>query len=228
MNELIRIEEKNGIQSVNARELYYSLGVGRDFPTWIQERIGKYGFVEGQDFSPEMGESTGGRPSIEYRLSVNMAKEIAMVENNDKGREIRQYLIKVEQAWNLPEMVMARALQLADKTVKSLQSKIQADAPKIESFDSLQRSERSMSITAAAKHFGVHPKTEVFPYLRERGYLTAKDLPTQAALDAGYLATREAEGTDGVFRPVACVLACQLETWRTRIIPQIAAWKAEE
>ena len=114
-------------------------------------------------------------------------------------------------------------LQLQDKTAALAMA-----APKVESFDSLQRSDRSMSITAAAKHFGAHPKTEVFPYLRERGYLTAKDLPTQAALDAGYLATREAEGTDGVFRPVACVLACQLETWRTRVIPQIAAWKAEE
>lgn len=228
MEELIRIEDHNGIQTVNARELHESLGVGRDFTNWIKDRIEKYGFIEGQDFSPDLAESTGGRPCTEYHLSVTMAKEIAMVENNEKGREIRQYLIKVEQAWNLPEMVMARALQLADKTVKSLQSKIAADAPKIESFESLQRSERSMSITAAAKHFGVHPKTEVFPYLRARGYLTAKDLPSQDALDAGYLAQREVEGNDGEFRPMACVLACQLEIWRTRVIPQIAAWKAQE
>lgn len=129
------------------------------------------------------------------------------------------------------------ALEIEEMTLKVISyHKAEADrlraalasaAPKIESFDALQRSERSMSITEAAKHFGLHPKTEVFPYLRDRGYLTSKDLPTQAALDAGYLAQRQIECVDGEFRAVACVLACQLDTWRTRVIPQIAAWKAK-
>lgn len=83
-----------------------------------------------------------------------------------------------------------------------------------------------MSITQAAKHFGLHPKTEVFPYLRDRGYLTIRDLPTQSAIDAGYLALRETKCPDGDIRPQAVVLASQLETWRTRVIPQIMAWKA--
>lgn len=98
-------------------------------------------------------------------------------------------------------------------------------APKVESFDALQRADNTMSITQAAKHFGLHPKTEVFPYLRDCGYLTMKDLPTQAALDAGYLVQRQVRCPDGVFRPAACVMLSQLETWRVRVVPQIAAWK---
>ena len=117
-----------------------------------------------------------------------------------------------------------RAKALEEEGIKK-DSALAIAAPKIESFEALQRSERTMSITAAAKHFGLHPKTEVFPYLREMKYLTLRDLPTQAAIDAEYLALREAECGDGEFRPQAVVLACQLETWRTRVIPQIKAWK---
>jgi phage antirepressor YoqD-like protein len=103
--------------------------------------------------------------------------------------------------------------------------RLEIDAPKVDSFNALQRSENTMSITQAAKHFGLHPKTDVFPYLRDCGYLTLKNLPTQAALDAGYLIQRQVKGNDGVFRPTSLVEASMLETWRVRVIPQIAAWK---
>jgi len=125
----------------------------------------------------------------------------------------------------------SEALQLAADQAKEIEAKTAAlaiAAPKVESFDHLMRSEHTMSITQAAKHFGLHPKAEVFPYLRDRGYLTARDLPTQAALDSGYLALRESECSDGEVRPQAVVLTSQLETWRKRVIPQIEAWKAEE
>jgi phage antirepressor YoqD-like protein len=105
-----------------------------------------------------------------------------------------------------------------------LRSELAKAAPKIESFEALQRSEQTMSITDAAKHFGLHPKTEVFPYLRDHGYLTVHDLPTQAAIDAGYLALRETQCPDGDFRKQSVVLASQLETWRTRVIPQAIKW----
>ena len=128
------------------------------------------------------------------------------------------------------DLEMARKAQevmawMAGK-VSSLEAQLAEAQPKVESFNALMRSERTMSITQAAKHFGLHPKSEVFPYLRDRGYLTSRDLPTQAALDAGYLALREAECSDSEIRPQAVGLASQLETWRTRVVPQIAAWKA--
>jgi len=84
-------------QLCDARDLHQFLQVGRDFSTWIKDRIEQYGFVEGEDFSPVLGKSTGGRPSQEYHLTLDMAKELAMVENNEKGRQVRRYFIAMER-----------------------------------------------------------------------------------------------------------------------------------
>lgn len=132
------------------------------------------------------------------------------------------------------EMMMmdARVSEWKTRKIQELQAQIEQKnqqlaiaAPKVESFDAMQRGQNVMSVTQAAKHFGLHPKTEVFPYLRDCGYLTGRDLPSQAALDAGYLVQRQVRCPDGVFRPAACVMLSQLETWRVRVVPQIAAWK---
>ena len=84
-------------QLCDARDLHSYLSVGRDFSTWIKDRIEQYGFVEGEDFSPFLGKSTGGRPGMEYHLTLDMAKELAMVENNDQGRQVRRYFIAMER-----------------------------------------------------------------------------------------------------------------------------------
>jgi phage anti-repressor protein len=122
MNELIKVVERDGEQAVSARDLHEALEVGRDFSNWIKDRIEKYGFVEDEDYSPNLANSTGenlipqhgsedfcspnlaskntgrgGHNKIDYLLSVGTAKEIAIVENNDIGRKIRRYLIKVEE-----------------------------------------------------------------------------------------------------------------------------------
>lgn len=84
-------------QLCDARDLHSFLGVGRDFSNWIRGRIEQYGFVEGEDFSPILAKSTGGRPGVEYHLILDMAKELAMVENNDQGRQVRRYFIAMER-----------------------------------------------------------------------------------------------------------------------------------
>lgn len=98
---LINIEQTaiggNLIKTVNARELHEFLEVGRDFTNWIKGRIEQYGFVEGQDFTPILAKSSGGRPSTEYHTTLDMAKELSMVERNDKGREARRYFIECER-----------------------------------------------------------------------------------------------------------------------------------
>lgn len=96
-------------QLVNARELWQVLNVGRDFTNWIKDRIEKYSFIEGVDFSPILAKSTGGRPSTEYILTLDTAKEIAMVENNEIGRTIRRYLIEIEKRYKELAFVRAKA-----------------------------------------------------------------------------------------------------------------------
>jgi phage antirepressor YoqD-like protein len=99
--------------------------------------------------------------------------------------------------------------------------------PKIESHNALMRSELTMSITDAAKHFGLHPKTEVFPYLRAHNYLTKEDLPSQSAIDAGYLKLVQNPDRFGICHPQAVVATWQLENWRAHVVHQVKRWAGE-
>ncbi|HEI6727799.1 TPA: antA/AntB antirepressor family protein [Yersinia enterocolitica] len=84
----------------NARDLHSFLGVGKRFASWITERISEYEFVENQDymiFSQNREKIGRGRPSIDYHLTLDTAKELAMVERNEKGRQIRRYFIECEK-----------------------------------------------------------------------------------------------------------------------------------
>ena len=114
-NGLIPIYEENSKQLVNARELHENLNVGKDFSTWIKDKFEKYGFVEGEDYSPILGDIQGrGKPKIEYALTIDTAKEIAMVENNEQGKSARKYFIEVEKRYkNQPPKQMTQAEILA-------------------------------------------------------------------------------------------------------------------
>ena len=97
---IIPIYENNSKEKlINARELHAALNSKRDFSNWIMDRIKKYKFVENQDFSTILLESTGGRPRKEYILKLDVAKEIALIENNERGRTIRRYFIEVEKRY---------------------------------------------------------------------------------------------------------------------------------
>jgi anti-repressor protein len=93
MTALVPIEQREVggelIQTVDARELWEFLDVAKDFSTWLKDRIQQYGFVEGRDFSPILGKTSGGRPTKEYALSLDMAKELSMVERNARGKQAR-------------------------------------------------------------------------------------------------------------------------------------------
>ncbi|WP_375689596.1 antA/AntB antirepressor family protein, partial [Bartonella sp. AP57NXGY] len=121
MNTLIEITEQvidgDAIQTVNARDLHAFLGVGKKFADWITERINKYDFVENRDYIvfPNFGKNLqGGRPSKDYALTLSVAKELSMVENNKKGREARLYFIECEKRAKqvaTPRIDLANALE---------------------------------------------------------------------------------------------------------------------
>lgn len=100
MNELITITKatinNEEVNAVNARDLWKTLEIETKFNTWMPRRIEEYEFEEGRDFVTNLGKSHG-RPSKEYIISLDMAKELAMVENNEQGRRIRRYFIEVEK-----------------------------------------------------------------------------------------------------------------------------------
>lgn len=98
MDELIPLTEREGAQAVMGRDLHAFLGIGKDYTTWFRDMTG-YGFTAGQDFSPISGKTSelGGRPRQDHIISLDMAKEIAMIQRTEKGKQARQYFIEVEK-----------------------------------------------------------------------------------------------------------------------------------
>jgi anti-repressor protein len=125
--ELIKITEKEGIQLISARELHEFLEVGRDFSTWINERIAKYNFVENEDFTTELGKNNIGRPTKEYILKIDMAKELSMVENNEKGRMARKYFIECEKKLRNKFTLPTTYIEALKQLVISEEKRIEAE-----------------------------------------------------------------------------------------------------
>lgn len=119
MNELLRIKvNDNQEQIVSGRELHMFMGIETRYDTWFNRML-QYGFEEGKDFCSKMSESTGGRPSTDHLMKIDMAKELCMLARNEKGKQARQYFLEVEREWNSPEKTMARALLMAQKTIEN-------------------------------------------------------------------------------------------------------------
>lgn len=123
MEEIIKISEKDGQRAVNARELHAFLESKQEFANWIKGRIDKYGFVENQDyevFDRFIKNPQGGRPTIEYALSLDMAKELSMVENNEKGRMARKYFIECEKVASKQITLIEDKLKVIEFSAKFL------------------------------------------------------------------------------------------------------------
>lgn len=165
MNELININYDTEQPTVSGRELHEALSVETRYNDWFK-RMTEYGFVEGEDFYSNLSKtSEGGRPSTDHQLTIPMAKEICMLQRNDKGKQFRQYFIRVEDAWNSPEMVMKRALDYANASVKRLQIQVSALTvdnermrPKAEYFDELVDRNTLTNFRETAKLLGVKEK----------------------------------------------------------------------
>lgn len=151
----------------------------------------------------------------------NDLRNIAQLQNIHTDLEMKQKAAEVI-GWLYAEADRLRGELALSVAARAL------DAPKVACAEALMRSEKNMSVTDAAKHFGLHPRTEVFPYLRALGYLTRDDLPTQKAIDAGYLALRVTVDHNSETHSQAVVETWQLENWRAHVVHQIKRWVHEE
>lgn len=167
------------VQTVDARHLHAFLKVGKVFGAWINERIEQYEFAENVDFvvfSETGNNPQGGRPSKEYALSLDMAKELSMVERNDRGKRARQYFIQCERrakdpaaALNNPEMLRHLLLENVEK-VLSLEADIAELRPLADSYKHLTRRDGTMCITDASKALGMRPK-DLFSFLQAKRWI---------------------------------------------------------
>ena len=207
MNELIKINTSNPDRpTVLGRELHEALEVKTAYKDWFP-RMCEYGFTEGEDFCSILSESTGGRPAIDHQLTIPMAKEICMLQRTEKGKECRQYFIKVEEAWNTPEMIVARAHQIlqarlddAINRVAQLESKVETDRPKVLFADAVSASDTTILIGDLAKLISQHGvdigQRRLFQWMRDNGYLirregTDRNMPTQRAMELGLFSIKE-------------------------------------
>lgn len=135
-------------ETINARDLHERLSVGRDFPTWIKSRIETYGFIEGEDYSPFLVKTKswlGGRPKTEYFLTLDMAKELAMLENNPQGRAIRRALINMERQLREDVPALIRKLEKGLAATQQELLKARPDWVKIDNYRNLGLSQAEIA-----------------------------------------------------------------------------------
>ncbi len=200
MNELITTSQNdNGEIIISGRELHEFLEVKTAYKDWFPRMV-SYGFEEGLDFSSFLSESTGGRPSQDHHIKIDMAKEIAMIQRTEKGKQARQYFLQLEKMWNSPEMVMKRALEYADRQVKKLEQQILIDKPKVIFADAVSASKTSILIGDLAKLLKQNGyetgQKRLFEELREKGYLIKRkgsdyNSPTQRSMEMGLFEVKE-------------------------------------
>lgn len=193
--------------TVSARDLHSGLAINTRFNDWFS-RMTEYGFESGKDFYSKMSKTseTGGRPAVDYQISVDMAKQICMIQRSEKGKQYRQYFIDLEKAWNTPEQVMARALKLADRTIDTLKEenkKLSEDnermKPKVIFADAVRASSSSILIGDLAKLLrqnGVDTgQKRLFEQLRNEGYLmktgSSRNMPKQKYVENGFFQIKE-------------------------------------
>lgn len=202
MNELFNVTTNGDKLTLSARELYKELNVTDRFTRWF-ERMEEYGFEENVDFtsvkSSTLVNNGAMRELQDYQITLDMAKEIAMLQRNEKGKEIRRKLIELEKAWNSPEKVMARALDIAHKTIANLQIENEEMKPKAIFADAVATSDTSILIGDLAKLIKQNGtdigQKRLFERMRNDGYLikkgTSKNMPTQVAMEKGLFEVKE-------------------------------------
>ena len=161
-NELIKIQiNENQEPIVSGRELHKSLEVKTEYRHWFPRMV-EYGFIENIDYTPFFFEHPQNKQQIiDHALKLDMAKEIAMIQRNGKGKLIRKYFIEVEKEYNSPEKVMARALVIANKEIASLkftneeqEKQIIEMKPKATYYDMILQCNSLLTITEIAKDYG--------------------------------------------------------------------------
>nr|DAH33108.1 MAG TPA: KilAC domain protein [Caudoviricetes sp.] len=207
MNEIVKVNYDNEQPTVSARELHNGLEVSERFQSWFNRQL-QYGFEESSDYVGCKEFNTLAKQELQdYQISIDMAKQICMLQRSDKGRQYRQYFLDLEKAWNTPEQVMARALKLADKEIDRLKAdnKVLLEdtarmKPKEIFADAVAASSTAILIGELAKLLRQNGidigQNRLFDWMRKNGYLirqkgSAYNTPTQRSADLGILTTKE-------------------------------------
>ncbi|CAH0419243.1 phage antirepressor KilAC domain-containing protein [Periweissella ghanensis] len=197
MNEIIKINQnEQGDVQVSARQLYEALEIKKSyrFSEWFKTNAKQ--LIENEDFTSVDATTVvnnGAAKRIQdYALTIDAAKQIAMMSGTEKGKEVRMYFIQVEKAWNSPDQIMARALQISKLKLENKDKLIAELKPKAVFADAVAASHTSILVGELAKLLkqnGIQMgQNKLFGWLRDNGYLikrkgTDYNMPTQRAME---------------------------------------------
>lgn len=191
--------------TVSARDLHAALEVETPFRIWFPRML-EYGFEHGRDFNPNKnvrvqieGNREVTRTVDDAEITIEMAKEICMLQRSEKGKQARQYFIQLEKDWNSPEKIMSRALQIANDQIRSLTARVEADAPAVYFANAITGSETNILVRDLAKLLkqnGVDTgERRLYELLRNDGFLikggSDYNMPTQRAMEMGLFFVKE-------------------------------------
>ena len=223
MNELLKINYETEQPTVSARDLHAGLEIKSKYADWIKN-MSTYGFTENEDYMTVSKNLENGGRIIEHFISVDMAKQICMIQRNEKGRQYRQYFLDLEKAWNTPEQIFARALKMADQQIEKLKASnaglltdVQRMKPKEVFADAVSVSNTCILIGELAKILkqnGVDiGQNRLFAWMRENRFLISRkgtdyNMPTQRSMEAGLFEIKERtiNNPDGSVRITKTVL----------------------
>ena len=183
MNDIIKVNYNTDQPTVSARELHEFLEVKTAYKDWFP-RMREYGFAKGRDFNPLKNEQVRFEGNREVKrtvddaeITIDMAKELCMLQRNERGKQARQYFLQLERDWNSPEKVMARALQIAEKKINTLSAELSKATvqntimqPKSDYFDELVERNTLTNFRETANQLGVGQKVLV-NFLLEKKYI---------------------------------------------------------
>ena len=197
MDELLKINYDADRITLSARNLHDFLELTERFSSWF-ERMKQYGFVENQDYLGRKVFNTLARQELQdYEITLDMAKEIAMLQRNERGKEARQYFIEVEKQWNSPERIIARGLIESQKMIENLNQQVIEMKPKAEFFDAVASSKTAIQMADVAKvlDYPGYGRNRLFEFLRNKKVLMHNNQPYQKYIDCGYFRVVEQKYT---------------------------------
>lgn len=205
MKELLKINYEAEQPTVSARDLHEALEIKSKYADWFKN-MSAYGFVENMDYFTFSKNLENGGRTIDHNISVDMAKQICMIQRSEKGKQYRQYFIDLEKAWNTPEQIFARALKMADQKIEKLKESnaglledVERMKPKEIFADAVSASTSSILIGDLAKLLrqnGVDTgQKRLFEQLRNEGYLmktgSSRNMPKQKYVANGFFQIKE-------------------------------------
>ena len=201
MNELVKIESRGEKQVISAKELYEKLEMDKShWKRWAKNNIESNDFfLENIDYEGFAIEANGNETK-DYWITIEMAKHLCMMSRTTKAHEIRDYFIKIEQAWNTPEMIMKRALEFANKRAEEATQRLLANEHKIEFYNEVTESKTATDIGTVSKllNFKNVGRNTLFDILRKQGILQPNNIPYQRYVDNGYFRVIESKWNDYV------------------------------